>query len=84
MSDNEQSPKKEINFEESLSELEQIVEKLEHGEQGLEESLKDFERGVKLTRSCQQSLQQAEQRVEQLVKEHGMEQLQVFDTDNEL
>ena len=50
-------------FEQSLAELEQIVERLEQGEQSLEESLQDFERGIELTRNCQQALEQAEQKV---------------------
>ena len=55
-------------FEASMDELEQIVERLEAGELSLEQSLGDFERGVHLTRACQQALQQAELRVQQLVE----------------
>jgi exodeoxyribonuclease VII small subunit len=55
-------------FEKSLDELEQLVRNLEHGELSLEQSLSAFERGVKLTRECQQALKSAEQRVEQLVQ----------------
>jgi len=51
-------------FEESLSELEALVERMESGELSLEESLGAFERGIALTRSCQQALQAAEQKVE--------------------
>lgn len=51
-------------FEASLSELEALVEQMEGGELSLEESLSAFERGVALTRSCQQALQAAEQKVE--------------------
>jgi len=51
-------------FEESLSELETLVERMESGELSLEESLGAFERGIALTRSCQQALQAAEQKVE--------------------
>ncbi|HHH40189.1 MAG TPA: exodeoxyribonuclease VII small subunit [Sedimenticola sp.] len=50
-------------FEESLSELESLVETLERGDLSLDESLKTFERGVELTRTCQQALQAAEQKV---------------------
>lgn len=59
------------NFEESLAELERLVEHMEKGELGLEESLQTFERGVELTRACQAALQQAEQRVEKLIEKNG-------------
>jgi exodeoxyribonuclease VII small subunit len=55
-------------FEKSLNELETLVRNLEQGELSLEQSLDAFERGVKLTRECQQALKTAEQRVEQLVQ----------------
>ncbi|MBK1853173.1 MULTISPECIES: exodeoxyribonuclease VII small subunit [unclassified Marinobacter] len=55
-------------FEKSLDELETLVRNLEQGELSLEQSLTAFERGVKLTRTCQQALKNAEQRVEQLVQ----------------
>lgn len=58
-------------FEASLEELEKIVARMESGDQSLEESLKDFERGVTLTKACQTMLKNAEQKVEALVKEHG-------------
>lgn len=58
-------------FEASLEELEKIVERMESGDQSLEDSLKDFERGVTLTKACQTMLKNAEQKVEKLVKEHG-------------
>ncbi|MBU2875997.1 exodeoxyribonuclease VII small subunit [Marinobacter salexigens] len=55
-------------FEKSLDELETLVRNLEQGELSLEQSLTAFERGVKLTRTCQQALKNAEQRVEKLVQ----------------
>ncbi|MBV1930465.1 MAG: exodeoxyribonuclease VII small subunit [Porticoccaceae bacterium] len=55
--------KKTIDFEASLEQLESIVETLEEGNLGLEESLKSFEKGIKITRACQSALQNAEQRV---------------------
>ncbi len=58
-------------FEASLEELEKIVARMESGDQSLEESLKDFERGVTLTKACQTMLNNAEQKVEKLVKDHG-------------
>jgi len=60
-----------IDFEKSLADLEAVVEKLEHGELGLEDSLKLFERGVQLTRICQTALEDAEQRVEILLGQNG-------------
>jgi len=53
-------------FETSLDELETLVEQMESGDLTLEESLKAFERGVALTRSCQNALKSAELRVQQL------------------
>jgi exodeoxyribonuclease VII small subunit len=50
-------------FEQSLDELEQLVEKMEHGEMSLEASLAAYERGVGLYRHCQTALEQAELRV---------------------
>ncbi len=58
-------------FEAALAELEKIVEKMESGGQTLEESLKSFQRGIELTRACQQGLKDAEQRVEKLVSKNG-------------
>ncbi|MCL7713539.1 exodeoxyribonuclease VII small subunit [Stenotrophomonas mori] len=60
-SPNETSPV--AHFEQSLEELEQLVEKMETGELGLEQSLAAYERGVGLYRQCQQALEQAELRV---------------------
>ncbi|WP_298869156.1 exodeoxyribonuclease VII small subunit [uncultured Gimesia sp.] len=55
-------------FEESLTELQEIVNTLEEGTAGLEESMAHFERGVKLLRSCYQSLETAEQKIEILTR----------------
>ncbi len=60
--------KKTIQFEKSLSELETLIEDMETGDQSLEESLKLFEKGVKLTRDCQLALKEAEQKVEVLMQ----------------
>ena len=56
-------------FEESLKELEQIVTQLEEGDLALEESLKLFEDGVRLSRECRERLTAAERRIEVLMKE---------------
>lgn len=59
--------KKKIDFEKSLSALESLVTAMEKGSMSLDESLKAFEDGIKLSRECQQALQEAEQRVEILL-----------------
>ena len=59
-----------IDFEASLAQLEQLVEQMEDGDLTLEESLKAFEAGVKLTRDCQKALQDAEQKVEVLMRQN--------------
>ena len=65
-------------FEDSLAELEQVVEQLEQGDISLEESLKSFERGVKLTRTCQKALQEAEQKVQILLNKNEQQTLEPF------
>ena len=52
-----------IDFEKSLAKLEEVVEKLESGDQPLEEALKLFEEGINLTRGCQQALKEAEDKI---------------------
>lgn len=59
----------EKSFEKSLDELEKIVRKLEDGDLPLEESLKLFENGVKLSRECRERLTAAERRIEVLMKD---------------
>ena len=68
-------------FEQALSDLETIVERLEHGELPLEESLKQFERGVQLARSCQELLEQAEQKVEILLQKTPEATPEAFEPD---
>lgn len=53
-----------IHFEQSITELEEIVRQLEKGELSLENSLKQFEKGISLARHCQDILQKAEQKIE--------------------
>jgi exodeoxyribonuclease VII small subunit len=55
-------------LESSLEQLEALVERLEGGELSLQQSLEEFERGIKLTRMCQTALKEAEQKVEILLK----------------
>ncbi len=66
-------------FEKALSELESLVEQMEQGNMGLEESLKAFERGIVLTRSCQQALKEAEQKVQILLERDGKTDIEPLD-----
>ena len=63
--------KTDINFEKALEELEGIVEDLESGDLSLENSLKSFEKGIKLARQCQEQLSKAELQVQKLIEENG-------------
>ena len=61
----------ELDFEHAYKELENIVERMERGDQDLENSLSDFERGVTLMKHCHSVLKEAEQKVEILVKDNN-------------
>jgi exodeoxyribonuclease VII small subunit len=63
--------KTDINFEKALEELESIVDDLESGDLSLENSLKSFEKGIKLARQCQEQLSKAELQVQKLIEENG-------------
>lgn len=56
-----------MDFEKKLSRLEEIVQKMEKGELSLEESMKLFEEGIKLSRECQSQLTKAEAQVKKLI-----------------
>jgi len=58
-------------FEDALNKLEKIVSQLEEGDISLEESLKLFEEGIRLSRTCNQKLDEIEKRVEILLKDKG-------------
>ncbi len=66
-------------FEKALAELEALVARMEQGDQPLEQSLKDFERGVALARQCQAALKEAEQKVQILTRDAGGERLEPFE-----
>lgn len=68
-----------IDFENALRELEELVERMEQGDLSLEQSLKDFERGIALTRACQQALQEAEQKVRILARNEEDAELSPFE-----
>ncbi|MCP4765576.1 MAG: exodeoxyribonuclease VII small subunit [Gammaproteobacteria bacterium] len=76
MTDNKDNLK---DFEKSLQNLEKIVTNMESGELGLEESLAQFEKGIKLARNCQDTLTNAEFRVEQLIEKNGLQQTVPFE-----
>lgn len=67
-------------FEAALAELAALVERMEKGDLSLDDSLKTFERGIALTRTCQEALQNAELRVRKLTTEGTLEPMDI-DTD---
>ena len=68
---------KKVDFETAMSRLQEIVKKLESGEESLEESMKLFEEGAKLSAKCYEILEKAEQRVSQLKTVSGGEDPQL-------
>ncbi|MFZ3154085.1 exodeoxyribonuclease VII small subunit [Pseudomonas sp.] len=72
-----------LDFEQSLSDLQNLVERLENGELSLEDSLTAFEQGVRLTRDCQSALAQAEQKVQILMERDGELEEAPFDADQQ-
>jgi exodeoxyribonuclease VII small subunit len=75
--------RKKLDYEAAVKELEELVERLEQGDISLEESLKLYERGVLLTRDCQQSLQEAEQKVQMLLKQSGQTEMVDFEPESD-
>jgi len=71
-----------VDFEKALAELEALVASMESGELSLEDSLQRFERGVQLTRACQQALAEAEQKVRILLDKDGGDELEPFEPDS--
>jgi exodeoxyribonuclease VII small subunit len=72
---------KEAGFESTLAELEALVARMEAGDLRLEEAMRSFERGVKLTRECQAALQAAQQRVQVLTQRAAGATLEDFAPD---
>lgn len=66
-----QSKEKEPAFEELLEQVEATVQRLESGELSLEESLNEYEKGIKALRRCREILEKFEKRIEILMKEDG-------------
>lgn len=71
----------ELKFEEALKKLEKIVEELESGKLPLEESLKRYEEGVKLSRFCHKTLQTAQKKIQVLSKKGEGWELEPFSTE---
>jgi len=63
-----ESAKGELSFEQALARLEEIVSRLEAGEEGLEEAIALFEEGTRLSRSCQERLSAAQAKIEKLLE----------------
>ena len=66
---------KDLTFEQAMERLEEIVAILESGKSSLDDSLKLFEEGTKLTAFCSESLKTAEQKIVKLTGENGQEEL---------
>lgn len=71
--------KPNLDFEHALKELEALVTRMEQGDISLEDSLQHFERGIELTRACQNALKEAEQKVQILLEKDGALVEQPFD-----
>ena len=62
---------KELSFEESLEQLEEIVKKLEVGDVPLDDAINEFNKAMKLAKTCDEKLKNAEESITKLVKENG-------------
>lgn len=74
---------KHPDLETSLSEINTLVEQMEHGELTLEQSLSHFERGITLIKHAQKILQDSEQKVQKLMKNQGEDTLIDFENNTE-
>ena len=63
--------KKELSFEESLSNLEEIVKKLEVGDVPLDDAINEFNKAMLLAKTCDEKLKKAEEAITKLVKDNG-------------
>ncbi len=73
-----------VKFEQAMARLEAIVGELEKGDLPLEESLKIFEEGIRLSKSCLKVLEEAERKVEVLVQDkNGKKELRAFSPDDD-
>ena len=67
--DHDRQPEDELSYEEAVERLEAIIDRIESGEIGLEESIAQYERGMALVRRCRDVLDRAQQRIETLEAE---------------
>ena len=65
------SVEKDVKFEEALSNLEEIVKKLETGEVPLDDAINEFNKAIKLAKTCDDKLKNAEEAITKLVKDNG-------------
>lgn len=73
-----------VRFEQAMARLEAIVGELEKGDLPLDESLKIFEEGIRLSKNCLKVLEEAERKVEILVQDkNGKKQLRAFSSDDD-
>jgi len=81
--DPNQPNEQQLTFEQAVEQLEQIIDAIESGEVGLEQSLKQYEQGVKLLNHCRSILDRAEQKIEQLnvTDEAGLEDAEQQDAE---
>lgn len=70
-----------VNFEQSIKQLDELVETMEQGDIPLETALKNFETGIKLIRECQSELNQVEQKIQVLIQQNDSEKLEIFNPD---
>jgi exodeoxyribonuclease VII small subunit len=74
-----------VKFEQAMARLEAIVGQLENGDLSLDESLKIFEEGIRLSKNCLKVLEEAERKVEVLVQDtNGKKQLRAFSLDDDV
>ena len=71
----DKEPQNLPDLEKSLAEITQLIDKMEHNEQTLEQSLNYFERGIHLIKHCHKILEEAEQKVQILVQNNNREEL---------
>ncbi|OQX94110.1 MAG: exodeoxyribonuclease VII small subunit [Tenericutes bacterium 4572_104] len=65
---------KELTFEEKMKELEELIKKLESGDNSLDESVKLYKKGITLAKECHQELEEAEKAILELRTENGLEE----------
>ncbi|ARK31392.1 exodeoxyribonuclease VII small subunit [Halalkalibacter krulwichiae] len=73
--------KKELSFEEAMSELERVVEQLEQGDVPLEKAISMFQEGMALSKQCHEKLEKVEKQMDQILHEDGEMELLSFQED---